>query len=154
MIAYQTRTSTSIELISEPFHRSGEQGIDTRQNSAPASILPSFSVARDAETTEIPRSTPKKPNSFTPCTTEQGLSFTPKRVVFLAEVVLFPKSTKADVRDGSKADTIAKLQTCTQTLWVLVRCLSRAGTGLPLILHEVHTMTYIAYALTTYAKWV
>ncbi|MCJ1453208.1 hypothetical protein MMC28_003554 [Mycoblastus sanguinarius] len=119
------------------------------------------------------RNASEKSKAFIPWTTEQAffvisggvavdtshfwnkplLTYTPEGIVLLAEIGLLPRLSKADVEARSKADIIAKLLVCTQTIWFLIQCFARIATRLPLTLLEVHTMTHIACALVMYTAW-
>ena len=84
---------------------------------------------------------------------KQRMTLTSKGIVLLAEIGLLPRLTQEDVKDKSKADTIAKALVCVQTIWFLIQGFARVVTGLPLTLLEVHTMTHIACALVMYMIW-
>ncbi|KAK5651458.1 hypothetical protein OQA88_12465 [Cercophora sp. LCS_1] len=65
----------------------------------------------------------------------------------------FPELTGRDVWDKSKADGFAKLATCVQTAWLVVRCICRAVQGLTVTTLELTTVSFVICNVATYYEW-
>lgn len=81
------------------------------------------------------------------------LTLTPGGLKLLAERGHFVLLDDAEIRDRSKADTFAKLLVCTQITWLLVDCIRRKSSGLPITLLEIHTFTHVICSLCIYGLW-
>ncbi len=60
---------------------------------------------------------------------------------------------EADINDHAKSNPLAKLVTCSQTLWLITQVISRVYQHRAVTLLEVSTTAYAACALTAYAFW-
>ena len=60
-----------------------------------------------------------------------------------------------DIREKSKTDLFAKALLILQVTWLLLQCVSRKISGLPLVLLEVHTLVHAscAMAMYSYSPW-
>jgi hypothetical protein len=79
----------------------------------------------------------------------------PVGVIHLANLRLLPKIelSDKDIRDKSKADSIAKTIVFLQICWLILQCTSRAIAGYPLTLLEVHTVAHAGCAIIMYSFW-
>lgn len=55
--------------------------------------------------------------------------------------------------DKSKANSIAKLLVCLQTLWMAIQCATRLALSLPVTLLEYHVVIQVGYTIAIYAFW-
>lgn len=60
---------------------------------------------------------------------------------------------KKFVIDKGNASTITKMLVFTQAAWMIVQCIGRKVSGLPLTLIEIHVVIQVFFALTAYAFW-
>lgn len=60
---------------------------------------------------------------------------------------------KRSIVDKGKTSNIAKLVASTQTLWLLVQCVSRWVTSLPLTLLEIHVVIQVLCTIILYTLW-
>lgn len=84
------------------------------------------------------------------------LSFTtlqPSGIVRLAKKGHFIKMPKKAIKDKSKADILAKSLVCLQVSWMVIQCIGRRATGLPMSLLEINVLVHVACALCSYAFW-
>ncbi|KAF8460162.1 hypothetical protein BDZ91DRAFT_664725, partial [Kalaharituber pfeilii] len=58
------------------------------------------------------------------------------------------------IKDKSKADNLAKLLVCGQASWMVVQCIARKITGLPVTLLEINTVMHVICALLLYLIWL
>jgi hypothetical protein len=57
------------------------------------------------------------------------------------------------IEDSGKANNIAKLIITVQILWMVIQCIGRKATGLPVTILEVHVLIQISYSVLAYACW-
>ncbi|KAK3348600.1 hypothetical protein B0T25DRAFT_457434 [Lasiosphaeria hispida] len=57
------------------------------------------------------------------------------------------------IEDKGKANNIAKALVSLQILWVVVQCIGRKSTGLPVTLLEAHVLIQIVYSIAAYFCW-
>jgi hypothetical protein len=74
-------------------------------------------------------------------------------IIWLAERGHWIKILKKDIDDKSKADILQKCLVVIQVLWMVIQCISRKITNLPLTLLEVHTMVHVVCAVLFYVCW-
>ncbi|WAO95571.1 Hypothetical protein NCS54_01320000 [Fusarium falciforme] len=74
-------------------------------------------------------------------------------IIWLAERGHWIKIQKKDIDDKSKADILQKCLVVIQVLWMVIQCISRKITNLPLTLLEVHTMVHVVCAVLFYVCW-
>ncbi|KAB8228768.1 uncharacterized protein BDW43DRAFT_322766 [Aspergillus alliaceus] len=58
-----------------------------------------------------------------------------------------------NIEDKGKASDIAKLVVAIQILWMVVQCIGRKATGLPVTLLEAHILIQILYSVIAYFCW-
>ncbi|PLN80806.1 hypothetical protein BDW42DRAFT_201052 [Aspergillus taichungensis] len=58
-----------------------------------------------------------------------------------------------NIEDKGKADGIAKFLVMIQILWMVVQCIGRKITGLPVVLLEIHVLTQIFFSTISYLCW-
>ncbi|KAH0602950.1 uncharacterized protein H6S33_007954 [Morchella sextelata] len=58
-----------------------------------------------------------------------------------------------DVSDRSKADALAKLLVCLQAGWMVINCLCRVSSGLPVTLLELNVLAHVVFAVLMYIFW-
>ncbi|KAI9766758.1 MAG: hypothetical protein M1839_004775 [Geoglossum umbratile] len=80
-------------------------------------------------------------------------TLTPQGLLFFARRGCFFDIPEDTIRDKSKADILAKGLVCCQVTWVVIQCIARKASGLPVTLLEVHTMVHVVCALSMYALW-
>ncbi|KAI2479136.1 hypothetical protein Ptr902_09347 [Pyrenophora tritici-repentis] len=81
------------------------------------------------------------------------LTLTARGVVLLTKCGHLPEVSLHDIQDKNKADGLAKLLVCVQAGWMIVQVISRAATGLPTTLLEVHVVAHVVCALIMYVLW-
>ena len=59
----------------------------------------------------------------------------------------------AQIDDKSKADYLAKVLACLQAGWIVLECLGRKLTGLPITLLELNTVLHVVNAVVMYGVW-
>jgi hypothetical protein len=74
-------------------------------------------------------------------------------VLFLARHGCLPDISKEMIADKSKADPIAKSLVCIQAGWLIVQCIARLVSSLPITLLEVATLAHCMSALAMYLLW-
>ena len=82
-------------------------------------------------------------------------SLTPQGVLGLAdlgEAMIF-KTTKVSIMDRSKADGLGKVLICLQAIWMIIQCIGRLVSHLPLTLLKINTLGHVFCALSLYAIW-
>ncbi|KAG5662727.1 hypothetical protein KAF25_005145 [Fusarium avenaceum] len=77
----------------------------------------------------------------------------PGLIVWLAERGHWFKVRKQDIDDKSKADTLQKVLVLIQVSWMVIQCIARRASDLPLSLLEIHTMLHVVCAIILYACW-
>lgn len=83
------------------------------------------------------------------------LTLTAQGVMFLIKCgVVLPEVSKESILDRSKADHLAKTLACLQAGYMVVECVSRLATGLPLSFLEINTLGHAVCALIMYAFWL
>lgn len=70
-----------------------------------------------------------------------------------AWVLELTKLTEDEVKDVAKSDTLSKLITCGQALWLVTQVVSRVCQHQAVTLLEVSTCAYVSCALLSYAAW-
>ncbi|MDI1486220.1 MAG: hypothetical protein OHK93_005446 [Ramalina farinacea] len=82
-------------------------------------------------------------------------ALTPKGLLFLLEQAptLFPRTSRADIRDKSKADGVKKTVVCMQAIWFGVNVVTRLAQGLPIALLELNAAAHAICTLVIYAMW-
>ena len=60
---------------------------------------------------------------------------------------------EAEIRDKSKASSIAKLAACVQITWFLAQLIGRADAALPITVLEMFTLAIVICSLVSYAFW-
>ncbi|CRG92627.1 hypothetical protein PISL3812_09690 [Talaromyces islandicus] len=68
-------------------------------------------------------------------------------------IIKYPQFSERDIKDRSKADSLAKVVSLIQSTWAVVNVVSRAAYHLPITLLEIATMAFILYAYSSYAFW-
>jgi hypothetical protein len=81
------------------------------------------------------------------------LTLTANGVALLAQCGHIPEISLDDIRDKNKADGLAKFLVCIQAGWMIIQVISRAATGLPTTLLEVHVVAHVVCALIMYILW-
>lgn len=66
---------------------------------------------------------------------------------------LIPRVTASEIKDKSKADSVAKLLLCTQIVWFFLQCITRLAQGLSISLLELNTLAHATCALFVYIQW-
>ncbi|KAL8640079.1 MAG: hypothetical protein Q9228_002963 [Teloschistes exilis] len=74
-------------------------------------------------------------------------------VTYLAQKGYFFEIADSDLRDKSKADSLAKILVLLQITWTILQCLCRTIAGLPLSVLEVHVLVHAGCALIMYMLW-
>ena len=84
----------------------------------------------------------------------------PKRVYLTAKGVLASVEAgklslppKEVIAERSKSDALAKTLVCLQAGYIIVQCISRLGSGLPLTFLEINTLGHVLCALIMYSFW-
>jgi hypothetical protein len=83
----------------------------------------------------------------------ERLTLTANGVALLAQCGHIPEISLDDIKDKNKANGLTKLVVCIQAGWMLVQVISRAATGLPTTLLEVHVVAHVVCALIMYILW-
>lgn len=90
-------------------------------------------------------------NIFT--TKHSRLTVTPRGMALLARCGFLPKISKEDILDKNKSDSLSKLISVLQALWMLAQIIGRLIVGLPVTLLEVNTLAHILCAIIIYILW-
>ncbi|KAI5776243.1 hypothetical protein EDC01DRAFT_593838, partial [Geopyxis carbonaria] len=70
-----------------------------------------------------------------------------------ATVAKIQQYPSAAIEDKSKADYLAKLLACIQAGWILLQCLGRKLSDLPITLLELNTVLHVLNAFVMYTLW-
>ena len=82
------------------------------------------------------------------------LSITAQGIAILAEHGHLPDIAESFIEDKSKADNIAKFLVIVQAGWLLVQCIARVATHLPLTFLEIITSAHVICTLLMYLLWM
>lgn len=82
------------------------------------------------------------------CISVYGLSYIAKKAPGL-----IPDIAEKDIKDKSKADSLAKFIVCLQALWFCVQCITRVSQQKAISLLELNTFAHAFCALLIYALW-
>ena len=82
------------------------------------------------------------------CISVYGLSYIAKKAPNL-----IPDIAEKDIKDKSKADSLAKFIVCLQALWFCVQCITRVSQRKAISLLELNTFAHAFCALLIYALW-
>ena len=82
------------------------------------------------------------------CISVYGLSYIAKKAP-----ELIPDIAEKQIRDRSKADSLAKFIVCLQALWFCVQCITRVSQQKAISLLELNTFAHAFCALLIYALW-
>lgn len=82
------------------------------------------------------------------CISAYGLSYIAKKAP-----ELIPDVAEKQIRDKSKADSLAKFIVCLQALWFCVQCITRVSQRKAISLLELNTFAHAFCALLIYALW-
>ena len=82
------------------------------------------------------------------CISASGLMFIAKKAP-----ELIPSISEKQIRDKSKADSLAKFIVCLQALWFCVQFITRVSQRKVISLLELNTFAHAFYALLIYALW-
>lgn len=85
---------------------------------------------------------------------QKRVTLTGKGVIWLAKHGYFCQTNRGEIKDKSKADTLAKALVCIQVLWLVGQVIERKAAGYPLTILEIHTLVHVACALFMYALWI
>ncbi|KAE9372869.1 hypothetical protein N431DRAFT_409181 [Stipitochalara longipes BDJ] len=77
----------------------------------------------------------------------------PDAVLEAARLSLLPDISLGYIKDKSKADSLAKALVVTQAGWLILQCIERTASKLPLTALELNTLAHAVCALFTYALW-
>lgn len=92
-------------------------------------------------------------DNLVPGHTPRRLTLTPRGVLLLAQCGLLPRLTKDEIKDKSKADSIAKTLVLLQAGWLIVQLIGRVAQKLPVTLLEVNTLGHVVCAFIIYMMW-
>ena len=81
------------------------------------------------------------------------VTLTPRGVKVLAQCGLLPDISRGDIKDKSKSDSLTKLISLLQAVWMLAQICGRLAFELPVTLLEVNTLAHIVCALIIYILW-
>ncbi|KAF2190298.1 hypothetical protein K469DRAFT_438703, partial [Zopfia rhizophila CBS 207.26] len=81
------------------------------------------------------------------------LTLTARGVALLAKCGLLPDIPEEEIRDKSKANTLAKALVVLQAGWMLVQVIGRLIDRLPVTLLEVNTVAHVLCAFSMYTMW-
>lgn len=77
----------------------------------------------------------------------------PELIAQFARLGRFTKMDSETITARSKADGLAKVLVCAQVTWLVVQCIARKLSGLPLTILEIHTFVHVVCALAIYSLW-
>ncbi|KIW67782.1 hypothetical protein PV04_07011 [Phialophora macrospora] len=80
-------------------------------------------------------------------------ALSPPAIVALAEHGVVCDIEHSTIQDKSKANSLAKGLVVLQVSWMVVQCIGRKTSGLPLTLLEIHTFVHAICAAMMYALW-
>jgi hypothetical protein len=86
--------------------------------------------------------------------TLQRVTLTTRGILFLAKHGRFLDTSRSNIQDKSKADTLAKGLVCFQVLWIVGQAIERKVAGYPITLLEVHTIVHVVCAVVMYGLWI
>ena len=95
---------------------------------------------------EIPKSEAYVPGSPRVTLTVDG-------IFLLANLGRLPDISIESIEDRSKANNLAKGLVCLQAAWIIVQCIARLASHLPITLLEVNTSGHVICALLIYMLW-
>ena len=78
---------------------------------------------------------------------------TAKGLEYLVEEGRLFLPSKETIAERSKSDALAKTLVCLQAGYIIVQCISRLGSGLPLTFLEINTLGHVLCALIMYSFW-
>ncbi|KAF3935013.1 hypothetical protein ABW20_dc0102631 [Dactylellina cionopaga] len=81
------------------------------------------------------------------------MTLTPEATILLAKCGHLPDIDPDDIKDKSKADSLAKVLVFIQAGWFLVQTIARLVQQLPVSLLEVNTLGHVLCALIVYLLW-
>ena len=81
-------------------------------------------------------------------------TLTPRGALLLHRYGALPLQTTVQINDKSKANWLAKSLVCIQAAWMLVQCIARKISGLPITLLELNTVMHVICALLMYLLWL
>ncbi|KAF8418693.1 hypothetical protein EV426DRAFT_568060 [Tirmania nivea] len=81
-------------------------------------------------------------------------TLTPRGAILLEQYGALPTQTTAQINDKSKANWLAKCLVCVQATWMVVQCVARKISGLPVTLLELNTVMHVTCALLMYVLWL
>ena len=81
------------------------------------------------------------------------LTLTAAGVIRLAECAQLPDISESSIKDRSKADHLAKALVCVQAGWMIVQCVTRVASRLPVTFLEINTLAHVLCAFLTYVFW-
>ncbi|KAK6532648.1 hypothetical protein TWF281_006829 [Arthrobotrys megalospora] len=112
--------------------------------------LHSFYVTMGGFVFDVDESTEEE-MTFIPHHTRMTLS--PEACTLIAKCGHLPDIDPDDIKDKSKADSLAKVLVILQAGWFLIQTLARLAQQLPISLLEVNTMGHVLCALVIYILW-
>ena len=76
-------------------------------------------------------------------------------ILLLAECEpqLLAKVSQDSILDRGKADNLSKILVCVQTGWMVLQCVARVASRLPLTLLELNTLGHVACGIMLYMIW-
>lgn len=83
----------------------------------------------------------------------ERFTLTARGVIQLAECGIILDIRAEDIKDKSKADSLAKIIVVLQAIWMFVQTAGRLIARLPVTLLEVHTVAHALCALLMYYIW-
>ncbi|KUJ21576.1 uncharacterized protein LY89DRAFT_714670 [Mollisia scopiformis] len=86
--------------------------------------------------------------------TLRRVTFTTDGILFLAKHGRFLETSRINIQDKSKADTLAKGLVCFQVLWIVGQAIERKVAGYPVTLLEVHTIVHVVCVIVMYGLWI
>jgi hypothetical protein len=84
----------------------------------------------------------------------QRVTFTTEGILFLAKHGRFLDTSRSNIQDKSKADTLAKSLVCFQVMWVVGQAIERKVAGYPITLLELHTIVHVVCVIVMYGLWI
>ncbi|KAF8424130.1 hypothetical protein EV426DRAFT_600672 [Tirmania nivea] len=96
---------------------------------------------------------PHKPDEAEYIPNSPRLTVSSHGILFLAQNVNLPDITVESIQDHSKADDLAKILIIMQAAWIIIDCISRTVSNLPLTLLEVNTVAHVLCAFAIYSLW-
>ena len=81
------------------------------------------------------------------------ITVTSSGMLFLAQHGCLPDVTRETINDKSKADHITKGLALLQASWIIVQCIARLASHLPITLLEILTLGHVFCAFIVYSFW-